>query len=389
MAFTRSASLGTSLRDTISNDAVAGAKPGSGLWQFKRAGSEPERMVLAREFPESGLLKMLLILPNAVAELAVRPSKSPKPTGSAGEFFQRRMGLSTPILRPSLSAGRHLVNVMSPRGLPLGTPFKPRDDRTVGVIQNSPRSKHLVGELPRRPQAVSHHNSPLQHPPGAPLRDESFLPGGARRALAKTAHLHEVSRRRRVSNSRGQQSSGTPETPASPPRTIDSNEENEVNRRDSCNAAQTPTGTPRHRSRAGSRGASRLHSPSASASFAPLSRSPPRYAQAIGREKHSEELSESASGSDLWEDTSDAGDADSEEASAEALFNPKTRDRSQVLRSAENLSRPASGHLRRPPAEIDAERPTRWPPKSPDAATRNIYIPEPHRTHLSPVGLQS
>jgi hypothetical protein len=52
MTFTRSATLGIPLRDTMSvpNGAIANAKRGSGLWRFKRTASEPERPQIAREF---------------------------------------------------------------------------------------------------------------------------------------------------------------------------------------------------------------------------------------------------------------------------------------------------------------------------------------------------
>lgn len=285
---------------------------------------------------------MSLTRSNAAAELTIQPSQS---TSSAGDTFQRRLGSITPIPRPSPIAGRQFMKVTSPVSS-LGTPFVPRD------APPSARNKAPLEQFSQCSQSASHPNLTPSHLGGTPFRDELFHPGSARRALAKTAHLHEVGRRRRVSSPRSKQPLGTPESPGSPSRMrhlVSSHEGNESCRRDVFNTAQTPTGTPRRlNSRPRSRGASGLtRSPSASASpSAHLSHSSLRSTQALGHRKHAREMPESVSSSDLWEDTSDAGDADNEEAVAEALFNPKTHGQSEVLRSAENLPRPFPGHLR-------------------------------------------
>lgn len=334
-----------------------------------------------------------LIFPNAAAELAVQPSKSSKPTSSAGEYFRRRIGPSTPIPLPSPNVGRRFANVPSP---PSGTPFVPNDPRSSATVQGTAKGKRPLEDSSQRPHAVCHPSlTPPQPVSGTPVRDEPFHPGSIRRALAKTAHIHEVGRHRRANSSRGRQSPGTLETSGSPSRTthtIDSNEENEPRRRSVFNAAKTPTGTPRRsgsqpRTR-GSSGLRGIHSPSASASpFAHLNRSPPRCAKPIGLQKHAENFHESASGSDLWEDTSDAADGDDEEALAEALFNPKSPDPNEALRSAENLPKSSPGQPRRP-LKFNAEQPSWSPTCSPGTATRNVYVSEARGAHL-PVALQS
>jgi hypothetical protein len=337
---------------------------------------------------------MSLIFPNAAAEFAVQPPNSPKPTSSTGEPFRRRIGPNTPIPLPSPNVGRQFVNVMSPPGPSLGTPFVPSNSRSLATTQSNAKDNHSLEDLSQRPQAVSRPRlTPSQHTGSTPVRDQSFHPGSVRRALAKTAHIHEVGRHRRVNSSHGRQSSASLETSPRTMHLIDSNEENEPRRRGALNASKTPTGTPRRSgSQARSRGSAGLrgtHSPSASASsFAHLSWSPPRCAKPIGRRKDAEELPESASGSDLWEDTSDAADGDGQEALAEAFFNPKSPSLSEALRSAENLPMSSPGHCRRH-LKIDTEQPSRSPTCSPGTATRTLYVSEPRGAHLPPVALQS
>ncbi|KAF8320407.1 hypothetical protein DL93DRAFT_1838288 [Clavulina sp. PMI_390] len=177
MAFTRSASLGPPLHESgvINQNSAERPRRISGLWRFKRTASESD------------------------------PPKSTtdrKSSVSATKPNPLNLTLQTPVPNPPINS--------APPG-PLGSPIR--------LSQALPAMSQESGS--RQPKrAVSPPLQLLSYPVTSPGDGQSPFPptssasSSARRTLAKTAHLHEVGRRRKVSGPSGQGKQSSNQYPA-------------------------------------------------------------------------------------------------------------------------------------------------------------------------------